>query len=184
MQPATLIALFHHRWSVEILDHLLRQNGASLTALVQSTGGSRGAAREAVAALVRTGWVARVEGHGHPLRPEYVLTASGSGVARCASRLSAALRESGLPEISRHKWLVPVLWALATGSTRFTAIQQRLPGLTGRALSLALQRLESTQLVQRSVVNGTPPRSHYGTTAEAGTVLPAIRRLTRCKATG
>jgi DNA-binding HxlR family transcriptional regulator len=159
-----LIALCHHRWSTPVLAELGRTGGARFVVLVNRLGVGRASLQRALAALVELGLVRRNPGYGHPLRPEYVLTPEGEEAAvRCARLLAAVDGKSG---VLLRKWSLPVLVALCDNA-RFSELREALPGITARALALALKDLERTGLVTRRVEETYPPSTVYAATAEA-----------------
>ena len=154
-----LIALFHHRWSAPVLVEILRQKGSRFAALAGRLGVGRGTLRRTLDSLLELGLVARNPGYGHPLRPEYVLTAKGNAVAeRCAKLLAAAE-----DDIVLRKWTLPVLVALERAA-RFTQLRAELPGVTPRALALALKDLQAAGLAERRVEDVYPPIVVYRAT--------------------
>ncbi len=166
MSTESLIALFHHRWAPPALALLADRGGARFVELQRKLDVGRESLRRALDALIELGYVQRNTGYGHPLRPEYVITASGrdsAGVARRASE--AAARETLL-----LKWSVPVLAELGDGR-RFSELRASLPGVTPRALALALQDLEAARLVRREVLPTRPPSTVYRATRRGAAVL-------------
>jgi DNA-binding HxlR family transcriptional regulator len=159
-----LIALFHHRWSAPVLAELTRAGGTRFVVLANALNVGRESLRRTLAALVELGLVRRNPGYGHPLRPEYVLTERGADVARRCARLLAAL--DGNADIALKKWSLPVIAALARPA-RFSELRDALPGVTGRALALALKDLENAGLVRRRVEETYPPSTVYAATDEA-----------------
>lgn len=159
-----LIALFHHRWSAPVLAELLRQKGSRFVTLGNTLGVGRESLKRTLASLVDLGLVARNPGYGHPLRPEYVLTPRGRRVsARCAKLLDALNDDA---DIALRKWSLPVLFALRQPS-RFSELQSALPGVTARALALALKDLQSAGFVERRIEDAYPPTAVYVPTALA-----------------
>jgi DNA-binding HxlR family transcriptional regulator len=159
-----LIALCHHRWSAPVLAELGRTGGARFVVLVNHLGVGRASLQRTLAALVELGLVRRNPGYGHPLRPEYVLTPKGEEAAvRCARLLAAVDGKAG---VLLRKWSLPVLFALR-GNARFSELREALPGITARALALALKDLERAGLVTRRVEETYPPSTVYAATAEA-----------------
>jgi DNA-binding HxlR family transcriptional regulator len=170
MSIPSLIELFHHRWAAPVLAELRREKGTRFVLLANRLGVGRESLRRTLEALIANGHVARNPGYGHPLRPEYVLTPSGRGVAERCDRLLAALGSRA--DVGLKKWSMPVLVALA-GATRFGDLREALPGVTPRALTLALKDLQATGLVEREVVDGYPPTTIYRPT-RAGRRVRAI----------
>ena len=165
-----LIALFHHRWSAPVLAELLRQKGSRFAALSGTLGVGSDSLRRALDSLLALGLVARNPGYGHPLRSEYVLTAEGEPIAeRCAKLLAASGND-----VLLRKWSLPVLAALGEPA-RFSELRVSVPGVTPRALALALKDLQAAELVERRIEDAYPPRTLYSPT-------PQGRRLQRIMA--
>lgn len=62
------------------------------------------------------------------------------------------------------KWSVLILAALCSGPLRFNAIKRRLEGVTHKALTQALRRLERNGIVSRRVLLGPPLGVEYAVT--------------------
>jgi DNA-binding HxlR family transcriptional regulator len=166
MSTDSLIALFHHRWAPPALALLDDREGARFVELQRKLGVGRESLRRALDALLELGYVRRNTGYGHPLRPEYVITPAGRDSADVARRAStAATRETLL-----RKWSVPVLVEL-NDSRRFSELRGALPGVTPRALALALRDLEDARLVRRQVLPTRPPSTVYRATRSGAAVL-------------
>ncbi|MDQ3823709.1 MAG: winged helix-turn-helix transcriptional regulator, partial [Actinomycetota bacterium] len=137
---SSLSQLFHHRWAPAVLAELHRTRGSRVVTLTNVLGVGRESLRRTLAALVDGGLVERNPGYGHPLRPEYVLTARGVRAAPACADLLAGLRELGVEGTALKKWSLPVLLALGgPGRRRFSALLEALPDVTPRALALALK---------------------------------------------
>ena len=71
------------------------------------------------------------------------------------------------------KWSVLVIGVLAaSGPLRFTALHQRVPGISQRMLTLTLRKLERDGLVIRTAHAEVPPRVEYEPSALAATLIP------------
>jgi DNA-binding HxlR family transcriptional regulator len=157
-----LIELFHHRWSAPVLAELERQRGSRFVALSRTLHIPRDSLRRTLDSLAELGLVARNPGYGHPLRPEYVLTKAGLAVAqRCAQLVD---RLDAHAAVALRKWSLPVLVALGR-PRRFSELRAELPGITARALAIALKELEAAGLVERRVEPAYPPTAVYATTS-------------------
>ncbi len=73
--------------------------------------------------------------------PEYVLTRSGEVAARRCAKLLESVDED---EVLLRKWSLPILAAL-TQPARFSELRAALPGVTPRALALALKDLQGAR---------------------------------------
>ncbi|MEM5310831.1 helix-turn-helix domain-containing protein [Paraburkholderia sp. JHI869] len=69
-----------------------------------------------------------------------------------------------------NKWSVMILTLLAEQPTRFNEIKRRLEGITHKALTQALRRLERNGLIAREVINSSPVAVEYSIT-ELGRTL-------------
>ena len=77
------------------------------------------------------------------------------------------------------KWSMMVLSVLDAGPLRFNAIKRRLEGVTQRALTLCLRRLERNGLIERRVVSTAPVAVQYEITPLGRTLQPPFRALYR-----
>jgi len=114
----------------------------------------------ALEGLLELRLVRRNPGYGHPLRPEYLITPEGSVVGGACARLLAAAPDH---ELLLRKWSVPTL-AQLDQPRRFSELRTALPGVTPRALALALKDLEEGGLVERRVLATRPPSTVYRAT--------------------
>ena len=171
--PGEPADLFHHRWSVPVMAELHRSAGAKFVTLVNRLGVSRDTLSRTLQSLVRHEWVMRNPGHGHPMRPEYVLTKSGAVLAPGCLRLTKGLKRIGVDYATLRKWSVPTILALATGRDRFSDLRAFLVTPTPRALIQTLKDLQSAGLVERVVTDAYPPTTRYRLTGR-GKRLAAV----------
>jgi DNA-binding HxlR family transcriptional regulator len=169
MSIPDLVALFHHRWAPPTLALLAERGGGRFVELQRKLAVGSESLRSALDALIDLGYAERNPGYGHPLRPEYVVTATGRDVGTAAARVLAA----GDPELLLRKWSVPVLAALGDGR-RFSELRADLAGVTPRALALALRELEAGRLVRRTVLPTRPPSTLYRTTAAGRRIAASL----------
>jgi DNA-binding HxlR family transcriptional regulator len=160
------VGLFHHRWAAPALALLDERGGARFVELQRRLAVTRESLRRALDALIALGYARRNEGYGHPLRPEYLITPDGRRVAPLAARVS----RSGARDTLLRKWSVPVLADLGE-ARRFSELRAALPGVTPRALALALRDLEEAGLVRREVLPTRPPSTVYRASSRADRVL-------------
>ena len=73
-----------------------------------------------------------------------------------------------------RRWVLAILWASAeAGAVRFNEFKQTLEGIPPRTLALRLLELEDAGVIERSVLEGRPPRVEYRLT-EAGRRLGTL----------
>ncbi len=119
----------------------------------------------------------RNPGVGHPMRPEYMLTEEGHEAGPAVAALITALRERDLEEVALRKWSLPVLHALSRGQRRFSQLKIALPGITPRALTLALKDLLNARLIERTVTHDYPPGVTYRLTRRARRIALMLTRV-------
>lgn len=174
---AFLAELFHHRWAVPVLARLSRHGGGRAIELVHELGASRGGVSQALEALVDLGLVARNPGHGHPLRPEYLLTPRGTRIAAEGHQIVQLTHDWSIQQLAFRKWSLPVVYGLGDEGARFSELRGRLPGITDRALSDALRALATSRLAERVIHAGHPPGVEYLPTTRAAELLLPLRGL-------
>lgn len=75
------------------------------------------------------------------------------------------------------KWSMMVLAVLDDGPHRFNAIRRRLEGVTQKALTQCLRRLERNGLVSRQVISFSPVAVQYEITQLGQTLQQPFREL-------
>ncbi|MBI5155316.1 helix-turn-helix transcriptional regulator [Candidatus Poribacteria bacterium] len=176
-EPARLALLFHHRWSVPVLALLAPSGGGRFAEFVHALGVSRDSLRTTLAALRKLGLIERNPGYGHPLRPEYILTLAGRGLAPVAEDFMSRARRVELEELALRKWPMAALREIGSGAGRFSELSSRLAPITARALAGALKDLDAAGLVSRTVTADYPPAVAYAVTRAGRGWLPELERL-------
>jgi DNA-binding HxlR family transcriptional regulator len=144
---------------------------------VHVLGSNPAAMRETLDELLELGWIRRNPGYGHPLRPEYILAPRGERLGPVCARLDAAFASLNVQDVALRKWSMPVLHVIGEGPTRFTQVSRVLHDLSDRALSLTLKDLTSAAIVARTLTDGPPPGSMYGSTNAGGILLPILDQV-------
>jgi DNA-binding HxlR family transcriptional regulator len=165
-------ALGRGRWTAPLLARIGARGGARFAELLAALDLPRDSLVRALGFAIDQGWVARAEGHGHPLRPEYLLTPAGEAMAARAGRLIMTSARLGLEPRDLPRWSLPVLWRLEPEARRFSTLRADLTPVTPRALSLTLKQMIETRLVDRRLEDAYPPSALYGL-APAGLTLAA-----------
>lgn len=152
--------------------------GARLAVLCYDLDAGQGAVRQSLDNLIDLGLTARNTGHGHPLRPEYILTRRGAAVAPACAAIDDLLVRLRLREAALRRWSLPALNAIAgLGSARFTAIAAGLDGITDRALSQTLKTLNAAAVVTRTIDDGYPPIPIYTLDRAGHQLAPLVEQL-------
>jgi len=163
------------RWLLPLLAHLEAEQGSRFAAMLGRLGLSRSALAASLVQLQAEGWIRRNPGHGHPLRPEYVLTRAGEPIAAFAARVMAQRERLGLEPAQLPRWSLPIVGRLSGQRARFSALRVALPPVTPRALSLTLKQMLSTDLVDRALADEFPPIAIYGLTGRGERLAEAMR---------
>lgn len=174
-----LVTLFHRKWAVPVLAELAAGRGAKFVTLVHRLGVSRETLRATLDELIIGGWVLRNPGAGHPMRPEYILTAKGKRLAPPSSRLIDEVKRLDLEPLAFRKWTMPVAYVLGEAPHRFSELRSELRGVSPRALTLSLKDMRDAALVQREVIDDYPPVTSYRLETRARPLLRVLRPLAR-----
>jgi DNA-binding HxlR family transcriptional regulator len=75
------------------------------------------------------------------------------------------------------KWSMMILTVLDAGPMRFNAIKRRLEGVTQKALTQSLRRLERNGLLARRVITASPVAVEYEITALGRTLQVPFKAL-------
>lgn len=163
--PGHLVRLARHRWTVPLLAMLGQQDGGRFAELLHALGLPRDSLVRTLDAAIAAGWVERCGGHGHPLRPEYRLTPSGSAQALTSAAICAVGDHIGVAPAAMARWTLPVAGAVALGHSRFVSIAHCLEVASPRGLALSLKAMQRQSLLTRTVEPHYPPVPRYMLTA-------------------
>lgn len=156
-----LVKITARAWALDILALLHDGVPGRQAPLLRATGAGRTAFAQSLAHLTDLGLLRRNPGHGHPLRPEYILTPAGTEAAAMAARIKQIALRSDEARLIRRNWTVPVL-AISRQPRYFSEIKGRLGRITDRALSRSLHDLQSRRWIERVVDDAAyPPRPIY-----------------------
>ena len=173
--PDDLMWLSGSRWFVPLLGLISRDEGARFAMLAARLGISRSMLSGALDRLLARGWLMRNPGHGHPLRPEYVLTEAGRPVGAWCERVMAERERLGLGRSGLGRWSLPLVGRLYRQWRRFSTLQADLRPISPRSLSLSLKQLLAVDLVERRLENAFPPMPLYGLTGRGDRLARAMQ---------
>ena len=80
-------------------------------------------------------------------------------------------------ELVGKRWTGAIVAVLLEGPARFVEIRECVPDLSDRLLSERLKELEGEGIVDRVVLDGTPPKVQYLLTAKGQALEPAVTSL-------
>jgi DNA-binding HxlR family transcriptional regulator len=75
------------------------------------------------------------------------------------------------------KWSIVIMAQLCRGPMRVNALKRSVSGITQKALTQALRRLERNGLVERRILPGSPPAVEYRGTELGFSLAPPMRSL-------
>jgi DNA-binding HxlR family transcriptional regulator len=160
-QLELLEQLGRHRWTVPLLAALAARKGGRFVELLHVLGLGRESLSRTLEGAIEAGWVIRNPGHGHPLRPEYILTDPGEAAARLCVAIEGAQTKTALPPTSLTRWSLPLIHLVNHGEHRFAGLSRALPHSNPRALTQSLKSLIGQQLLNRQVIDAYPPIAEY-----------------------
>lgn len=82
-------------------------------------------------------------------------------------------------ELVADKWTVLVIFALESGTLRYSQIHERVACITHKMLAQTLRRLEADGLLTRKVYPVVPPKTEYTLTPLGESLLQALEPLFR-----
>ncbi len=155
-----LVNISARAWAIPILAQLHAGVAGRQAPLLAATGASRTAFSQSMGHLIDLGLLERNPGHGHPLRPEFRLTALGIAAAKIAHNVHKTTSPDDRV-LLRRSWTLPILATLHRPRP-FGEIRQTLGPITDRALSQSLRSMEAHDWVDRRVdETSRPPKPMY-----------------------
>lgn len=173
MALAPLIELVHHRWNIPVIAELHRRSGTKFVTLVNSLHVSRASLSTSLGDLVNLGFVRKNPGHGHPMRPEYLLTPAGTEIGDQCLSLTRLVQRRNESDLAFRKWTLPLVAAIDHELRRFSEVQRALQGATPRAIALGLKMMLERRWAARSLIDDYPPAAAYA-------LMPKGRKILAC----
>ena len=174
-----LVNVTSRAWALPILAALSKGVPARQAALITATGAGRTAFGQSLSHLLDLGLITRNPGYGHPLRPEFCLTPAGAALGAGADQALKLAKDAQAAALIRRMWTVPIL-TVTTQPVYFGAIKQSLGGVTDRALSQSLQRLQQQRWISRDVDQAARPlRARYAATLAGAQIGHRMRQAIR-----
>lgn len=172
-----LIRLVHHRWNIPVIAELYRLSGAKFVTMVNHLGVSRASLSASLEDLIDLGLVRRNTGHGHPMRPEYVLTEAGRGIGAQCLALTHVVRRGAETDLAFRKWTLPLIAVIGDRTRRFNELRARLEAATPRAIAMGLKSLELQRWARRTLIDEYPPAAGYELVGRGQRVLAYVDGL-------
>jgi DNA-binding HxlR family transcriptional regulator len=113
-------------------------------------------------------------GTGTAVRPTDVSRRASAGDREaCCSHYHRAV------ELIGKRWTGAILIVLMDGPLRFSEVKQLVPDLSDRLLSERMKELEGEGIVERRVIDDSPPRVEYALTEKGRALQPVVHGLKR-----
>ena len=176
---ARLTGLVHHRWNILVIAALHRHSGAKFVTLLNHLQVSRGSLSASLAHLTNLGYVIRNLGHGHPMRPEYLLTPQGVAIGDECLSLVRLLQRTGELDLAFRKWTLPLVFAIGERRLRFNQLRASLHDATPRAIAIGLKSLLANGWASRSLIDDYPPTAGYELRSKGQRILVCVSSLCR-----
>lgn len=157
----SLAALTHSRWALPVLAHVIRQRGCKFVTLSRQLRIPPSSLKRTLTRLDGLELVVRNPGHGHPMRPEYILGPLGERAGELPRAILDWITAENLDATMLKKWSLPVLVALDPAPSRFSEVRRTLSTASPRAVALALKDHTALGLVSRRVEDRYPPAPLY-----------------------
>lgn len=174
-----LINLVHHRWSIPIIAELYSRSGAKFITLLSQLAASRTSISVSLKHLIALGLVVRNTRHGHPMRPEYLLTKEGIAIGNDCLSLTRVVRRSNDVDLAYRKWTLPLVAAIGERSLRFNELRSALCAATPRAITIGLKSLLQQRWADRTLIDEYPPAAGYELRPKGQRILACMNGLRR-----
>jgi len=174
---SSLIELVHHRWNIPVLAQLQKHAGSKFVTLVNTLNVSRGSLSASLAVLIDLGLVYRNTGHGHPMRPEYLLADAGKELGAHCAALYDIIQRRKAADLAYRKWTLPLVAAIGDEVLRFNELKLELTDATPRAITLGLKSLVQERWATRTLIDDYPPAAGYQLGSTGQKILPCVEGL-------
>ncbi len=158
--------------------YMHHKNDPRISPITHHFSASRTSITAALQHLIELKYLRKNSGHGHPLRPAYVLTTKGKAVAEWAAELDNFLEPIDW-KIARRTWALPILREMIPVS-RYGELRSKLRPVTDRALSETLKKLGENSWLDRCVdIDDSPPSVTYIPHGIGQLLVPALKESLR-----
>lgn len=174
-----LTSLVQHRWNILVIAELHRHSGAKFITLIHHLEVSRGSLTASLAHLIDLGFVRKNTGHGHPMRPEYLLTSNGAEIGEECLMLVRILQRRDEVDLAFRKWTLPLVVVIGERRLRFKDLRSSLNHATPRAITIGLKSLLQHGWAERSLIDEFPPTAGYELRDKGRQILVCANGLCR-----
>ena len=80
-------------------------------------------------------------------------------------------------DLLERRYVISVIWASLEGAERFNEFRQAVEGVPSRTLTERLRELERAGVLERRLVDGSPPYAEYVLTERGRRLAPVVQAL-------
>jgi DNA-binding HxlR family transcriptional regulator len=80
-------------------------------------------------------------------------------------------------DLLERRYVISVIWASLEGAARFNEFRQAVEGVPSRTLTERLRELESAGVLERRLVDASPPYAEYRLTDRGRELAPVLRAM-------
>jgi DNA-binding HxlR family transcriptional regulator len=80
-------------------------------------------------------------------------------------------------DLLERRWVISVVWASLEGAVRFNEFRQAVQGVPPRTLTERLRELEQAGVLERRLVDASPPYAEYRLTERGQRLAPVVQAL-------
>jgi DNA-binding HxlR family transcriptional regulator len=80
-------------------------------------------------------------------------------------------------DLLERRYVISVIWASLEGAARFNEFRQAVAGVPPRTLTERLRELERAGVLERRLVNASPPYAEYRLTDRGRRLAPVVEAL-------
>jgi DNA-binding HxlR family transcriptional regulator len=80
-------------------------------------------------------------------------------------------------DLLERRWVISVVWASLEGAVRFNEFRQAVEGVPPRTLTERLRELEHAGVLERRLVNASPPYAEYRLTERGRRLAPVVQAM-------
>jgi DNA-binding HxlR family transcriptional regulator len=80
-------------------------------------------------------------------------------------------------DLLERRWVISVMWASLEGAVRFNEFRQAVQGVPPRTLTERLRELEQAGVLERRLVDASPPYAEYRLTERGRRLAPVVQAM-------
>jgi DNA-binding HxlR family transcriptional regulator len=80
-------------------------------------------------------------------------------------------------DLLERRYVISVIWASLDGAIRFNEFRQAVRGVSPRTLTERLRELEAAGVLERRLIDASPPYAEYRLTERGRELAPVVRAL-------